>query len=148
MTLSYRMRQNVLNLLLLMMLTKFNPRVLPCLVLVPNFKRMVLFGLILLPNFMPMPILLPEASFSKLGYVWPTEEGPHIQCRALPEYRHDPNAELIQVVNPPEPPGAEERPAGKQRQLGIRAFFEANAYRQSHRPVNTAAPRCIVLLCS
>ena len=69
----------------------------------------------------------PEASFSKLGYVWPTEDGSHIQLCALLEYEYDPSAELIQFVNPPDPPVAEERPAKKQRQLGIRSFFAANA---------------------
>ena len=55
------------------------------------------------------------------------EDSSHIQLRALPEYKYDPNAELIQLVNPPDPPVAEEPPAKKQRQLGIRSFFAANA---------------------
>ena len=46
----------------------------------------------------------------KLGTVWPAEDGSHtsptphphlthIQLRAVPEYKYDPNAELIQFVN-------------------------------------------------
>ena len=69
----------------------------------------------------------PEATFSRLGYVWPTEAGPPIQPRALPQYEDDLTAELIHFVHPPKPPVAEEHPAKKQRQLGIHSFLEANA---------------------
>ena len=35
-------------------------------------------------------------SFIKLGYVWPTEDGSHIQLHTLPAYNYDWNTDLIE----------------------------------------------------
>ena len=37
------------------------------------------------------------------------------------------NNDLVELVNPPEPPATEEHPAKTQKQLGIRKFFAVNA---------------------
>ena len=50
----------------------------------------------------------PENSFTKLGYVWPKEDGSHIQLRALRDYKYNPDANLIKFVRPPVPPPHEE----------------------------------------
>ena len=69
----------------------------------------------------------PEKPFCTLGCVWSTEDGSHIQLRALPDYKYTPNTDLIECVNPSEPPATEERPTKKQKQLGICNFCAANA---------------------
>ena len=42
----------------------------------------------------------PEKSFTKLRYLWPKDDGSHIQLRALRDYKYNPDADLTQFARP------------------------------------------------